>query len=337
MFWQGWYYQKVYELITEFCRFCMEIFDGPRSMMPRLDFNDSHHLARMEKASNRNPFRTFRTKKTLKVKNPVRETQMGGGWGQEGTGSWWRGVETKEDLDICNILRMPLLIPILCQQWLTCEVWAGLILSWDLQIQWSTIWFSAGECRTFWTVSRYSYCMGQFYAALFWISNHVLGNPTDPHLLIPNLTIFLKSNHSALRQRWQFFSESCIQSSGQFGTQLSQFPTDFMGAAFTLQMGGSSQSSVCFIQFWTRLISMIPNIIAAVSLLDQNWLVVWSITYSSICQDTDSHPNWEIFFQRVETTHQKSVNCQTAACSQVITVSAIFGNILVPGTDRLLW
>eukprot|EP00434_Breviolum_minutum_P009311 symbB.v1.2.008206.t1/scaffold492.1/size196413/9 len=47
---------------------------GRMSMMPRLDFNDSHHLARMEKASNTNPFRTFKTKKSLKTTNPAKMT-----------------------------------------------------------------------------------------------------------------------------------------------------------------------------------------------------------------------------------------------------------------------
>ncbi|CAK9117928.1 unnamed protein product [Durusdinium trenchii] len=50
---------------------------GRMSMMPRLDFNDSHHLARMEKASNTNPFRTFKTqKKTLKTKDIAKMTTL---------------------------------------------------------------------------------------------------------------------------------------------------------------------------------------------------------------------------------------------------------------------
>lgn len=50
---------------------------GRMSMMPKLDFNDSHHLARMEKASNTNPFRTFRhKKKSLKASDADKMTMM---------------------------------------------------------------------------------------------------------------------------------------------------------------------------------------------------------------------------------------------------------------------
>jgi len=50
---------------------------GPMSMMPRLDFNDSSHLARMEKASDTNPFRTFKQKKkSLKEVNKNKMTTM---------------------------------------------------------------------------------------------------------------------------------------------------------------------------------------------------------------------------------------------------------------------
>eukprot|EP00439_Symbiodinium_sp_Y106_P062974 s1875_g9.t1 len=50
---------------------------GRMSMMPKLDFNDSHHLARMEKASNTNPFRTFRhKKKSLKASDADKMTLM---------------------------------------------------------------------------------------------------------------------------------------------------------------------------------------------------------------------------------------------------------------------